>query len=176
MSIKKIVFVLTLIGLTGGLASAQSENINNSREAVKPGSYIKPYLVSISVANLNETINWYKRNLGFDIRKKMDFPKSTLRIAFLELNGFQLELIEFKQSISYDAIQKQFPVVDDRAKIQGLGKLAFLVDDISSVAAKLKSNGVRFEREVTDDKEFGVKWFIVTDNSGNWIQFFQKLK
>lgn len=21
-----------------------------------------------------------------------------------------------------------------------------------------------------------VKWFIVTDNSGNWIQFFQKMK
>jgi hypothetical protein len=78
--------------------------------------------------------------------------------------------------VSGEVIQKQFPSVDDRGKIQGLGKLAFLVEDPQAVSKKLKGNKVKFEREITDDPEFGVKWLIVTDNSGNWIQFFQKMK
>ncbi len=135
-----------------------------------------PYLVSISVADLDETVNWYRENLGFVLIKQMEFPKYSLRIAFVELNGFRLELIEFKASVSYEAIQKQFPVVDDRAKIHGLGKLAFLVEDLEAVSNRLKRNNVKFWREIMEDQEFGVRSLIVSDNSGNWIQFFQKMK
>jgi catechol 2,3-dioxygenase-like lactoylglutathione lyase family enzyme len=176
MRTAKILLVVLLIGVASGLAFGQSKDVKSVKESRNPLFSAKPYLVSISVANLDETINWYRKNLGFEVIKRIDLPKNSLRIAFVELNGFQLELIEFKQSVSYEVIQKQFPAVDDRAKIQGLGKLAFQVDEIQSAAASLKSNGVKFEREVTDDKQFGVKWFIVTDNSGNWIQFFQKMK
>jgi catechol 2,3-dioxygenase-like lactoylglutathione lyase family enzyme len=157
-------------------ASAQtSGNPDNRSPSKESSNSIRPYLVSISVSNLDESLKWYGDNLGFEVVKRKDLPQYSLRIAFAELNGFQLELVEFKQSVSYESIKKQFPVIDDRAKIQGFGKLAFLVDDVEAMAAKLKSKGVKFERNVSDDKEFGVKWFIVTDNDGNWIQFFQKL-
>jgi hypothetical protein len=104
----------------------------------------------------------------------MDLLQYSLRIAFLKLDGFQLELVEFKPSVSYEAIQKRFPVVDDRAKIQGLGKLAFLVEDIEAVAAKMKSHIVKFERDITDDKEFVAIFIIAADNSGNWINSSRK--
>jgi hypothetical protein len=81
--------------------------------------------------------------------KKIDMPRYSLRIAFMEASGFQLELIEFKDSVSYEAIQKQFPNVDDRAKIQGPGKLAFVVDNLDATAARLKARKVRFFREIT---------------------------
>ncbi|MEP6911840.1 MAG: VOC family protein [bacterium] len=129
----------------------------------------------MSVADLDGTVKWYQENLGFVVRKKIDLPKYSLRMAFAELNGFQLELIEFKGAVLFERIQKQFPDVDDREKIQGLGKLALFVEDLRGVAKELKGKGVKFIREPTDDKEFRVRYFIVTDNSGNWLQFFQKL-
>jgi len=131
-----------------------------------------PRLISISVANLEETISWYRDILGFSIIQKMDLPKYSLKIAFMEYSGFQIELIEFKNSVSYEAIQKQFPGVDDRAKIQGLGKFGFVADDLEGLAAKLKSKRVHFFRDVTHDQNTGDTYFIISDNSGNWIQFF----
>jgi hypothetical protein len=74
----------------------------------------------------------------------MELPKLRLRIAFVEANGFQLELIEFQKSISYEAIQKRVPSVDDRTKIQGHGRIAFP----RGVAASLKTNNVRFLRDI----------------------------
>jgi catechol 2,3-dioxygenase-like lactoylglutathione lyase family enzyme len=168
-------FVLSIVLLTL-LAPAQEKDAGNRNDASGILRSARPYQVSISVADLDETVKWYRENLGFVMIKKMDLPKYALRIAFVELGGFQLELIEFKQSVSYEAIQKLFPSVDDRAKVQGLGKLAFLVSDIAAVAERLKKKGVKFVRDVTDDNDFGVKWFMVEDNSGNVIQFFQKIK
>lgn len=146
------------------------------REASQSFFSAQPYLVSISVPNFDETIKWYRDNLGFTVIRQKDLPKLSLRVAFIELNGFQLEVIEFKQSVPFETIQKQFPNVDDRAKVQGFGKLAFLVDDIEAAAARLKRNEVKFIRQISYDEESGTKWFIVVDNSGNWIQFFQKVK
>jgi hypothetical protein len=100
-------------------------------------------------------------------------PGSSLRISFLELNGFRLELIEFKDSVSLAAIRSKFPAVDDRAKVQGFGKLAFVVTSVGEVAASLKSKKVKFVREVTQEKDTGETWFIIEDVDGNWLQFFE---
>ena len=152
-------------------ASAQSKASESNRSFYSA----RPYLLALSVSNLDETLKWYGEKLGFTVVRRVEIPQNSLRIAFIELNDFQLEVIEFKQSVSFDRLQKQYPSVDDRAKIQGMTKLAFMVDDIEGAAAKLRVKGARFERPISDDKESGTKWFIVTDNDGNWIQFFQKV-
>lgn len=160
-----VLFVLPAMGVD------QGEN----RNATDPFTTARACLVSISVKDLDEAVKWYQENLGFQVVKKMDLPKYSLRIAFADRNDFRLELIEFKQSVSFEAIQKQFPVIDDRAKIQGLGKFAFRIDNIEAAADALKKKGVKFEVELYEDKEFSERTFIISDNSGNWIQFFQKL-
>ena len=153
----KVIVSLAFVGLMGPMtASGQTTGSSAAQSASKgPFSTARPYLVSISVSNLDDAVKWYGDNLGFVVVKKKDLPRYSPRIAFVELNQFQLELIEFKQSVSYESIRKQFPSVDDRSKIQGMEKLAFLVDDVQAAAATLKSKGVRFERNVTDDPEFG---------------------
>lgn len=157
------------------LLPAMGSDQNGSRNATDPFTSARACLVSISVKDLDEAVKWYQENLGFQVVKRMEFPKYTLRIAFADRNDFRLELIEFKQSVSFEAIQKQFSVVDDRAKIQGLGKYAFRIDNIEGAADALKKKGVKFEVELYEDKEFSEKTFIISDNSGNWIQFFQKV-
>lgn len=166
-----IVLLLVALGWLALAAQAQETQTNTT-----PQYSVRPYLVSLSVANLDESLKWYTENLGFGVVNKKDLPNYSLRIAFLQLNGFMMEMIEFKNSVSEEDIRKAFPNVDDRAKIQGFGKLAFKVENIDAFAGRLKLKGAHFVREVQEDKElFHTKWFIVTDNSGNWIQFFQPL-
>lgn len=165
-----LLIVITVLFALPAIGVDQSE----SRNATDPFTSARACLVSISVKDLDAAVKWYEDNLGFRVVKRMEFPKYTLRIAFADRNDFRLELIEFKQSVSFEAIQKQFPVVDDRAKIQGLGKYAFRTENIEAAADALKKKGVKFEVELYEDKEFSEKTFIISDNSGNWIQFFQR--
>lgn len=170
---RRILHVVLLLVVLECLALATPTQESQTNTA-KPQFSLRPYLVSISVASLDESLKWYTENLGFIVLNKKDLPEYSLRIAFLQMNGFMMEMIEFKNSVSEEDIRKAFPKVDDRAKIQGFGKLAFQVEDIDAFAGLLKRKGVHFVREVQEDKElFHTKWFIVTDNSGNWIQFFQ---
>ena len=134
---------------------------------------IEPRLVALSVADLDATISWYQDNLGFRLKERKDFPQASLRIAFMESNGFELEMVEDKKSVPLAAIQKQLPSADDQAKLQGFVKLAFTVDDLTGLASRMKSNGVRFQMGLTkSSREPGVTFFIVRDNDGNWLQFF----
>lgn len=139
-----------------------------------PAGSVRPYLLAISVADLDETVKWYEEKLGFVVKERFDFPKHKMRIALLELNKFQLELVEDKKSLSLQAIQKQFPEVADQTRFQTYVKFAFTVRDIESLAKQLKDKRAAFHMDLTDSNRMpGGKFFIIKDNSGNWLQFFQ---
>jgi catechol 2,3-dioxygenase-like lactoylglutathione lyase family enzyme len=154
-------------------AVTQAAGPNTKPESQSPLATAHPYLVSLSVADLDRSVRWYREMLGFRETRRLNLPDSSLRISFLELNGFRLELVEFKNSVSFAAIQSKFPTVDDRAKVQGFGKLAFAVTSVRDVAASLKSKKVKFVREVTQEEDTGETWFMIEDVDGNCLQFFE---
>lgn len=136
----------------------------------------KPYWAGIVVADADASAAWYEVNLHFTITKEMNLPEHRLRIVFLDFNGFTLELIESKDSVSVKDVKNHIPALKDRDKLQGFIKLGFLVHDVDVLAAELKRKGVKLAMEPTDDPPFGTKFFLVEDNDGNVLQFFQFLK
>lgn len=166
-----ILLALVIGALTQGAVATLGSEAN--AEGQSPLATARPCLMSLSVANLDLSVSWYREVLGFRETRRLKIPGSSLQISFLELNGFRLELIEFKDSVSLAAIRSKFPAVDDRAKVQGFGKLAFAVKSVSEAAASLKSKKVKFVREVTQEKDTGETWFIIEDVDGNWLQFFE---
>ena len=166
-----ILFALVIGALTQVAGSTAGSE--DKAEGQSPLATARPYLISLSVANLDFSVRWYREMLGFREIRRLTISGSSLRISFLEMNGFRLELIEFKDSVSLAAIQSKFPAVDDRAKVQGFDKLAFAVTSVTDAAASLKSKKVKFVREVTQEKETGERWFIIEDVDGNWLQFFE---
>jgi catechol 2,3-dioxygenase-like lactoylglutathione lyase family enzyme len=166
--ISLVVQVLVVMGTV-----TQAAGPEYKAESKSPLATAHPYLMSLSVADLDVSVRWYCEMLGFRETRRLNMPNSSLRISFLELNGFRLELVEFKNSVSLAAIQAKFPTVDDRAKVQGFDKLAFAVTSVRDVAASLKSKKVKFVREVMQEKDTGETWFIVVDVDGNWLQFFE---
>ena len=165
--VRWIAILAVVLFLNAGISRAQS----TTKAPSAPATTLKPYLVAMYVGNLEDSVKWYQEMLGFNlVRPIMDFPAHEVRIAFLELNGFRLELVEKKHTFP---VRKKFPELDEA--IQGFKKLAFSPDDIESLAALLKKKDVTFRYHVTVDKQFDTKWFIVEDLDGHWIQFFQPL-
>lgn len=136
---------------------------------------LEPYLIALSVRDVDQAVGWYQDHLGFERYKSMDLPDYGMRIAFLEHNGFKLELIEKQNSLP---LKERLPDLEDEIFVHGYKKLAFCVQDVEALAARLKAAGVKFLFDVSEDEtdpERRVKWCMVTDPDGNWIQFFQKL-
>ncbi len=144
--------------------------------ASSPTASAKPVWAAIGVANLDVSRKWYQENLGFHQTRTIDSAQHKLRIAFLDLNGFTLELIEFKESVSIAAVKKRIPELTDRDHLQGFVKLGFRIANVDALAAALERSGIKLRMEPTDDREFNDRFLLVEDPDGNTLQFFQELR
>ena len=168
-----LVSSLVLASLTLGDRVSAAALFSDKSQATSAQPSLQPYLIALSVADLDASIQWYSDLLGFREQRRMNLPDYKLRIGFLERDGFRLELIEFKDSVPLSAIKEKFPGVTDRAKVQGYAKLAFGVPAIEKFAAMLKAKKLEFLRDITREAETGDTWFMITDPDGNVLQFFE---
>jgi catechol 2,3-dioxygenase-like lactoylglutathione lyase family enzyme len=130
----------------------------------------RPHLVALSVADLDETLQWYVDKLGFTLKSRRDFPDHGISIAIVNRAGFQVELVKVAGSIPASRV---LPDRSNPASLQGFGKIAFEVEDLEFWAADLRASGVKFHLPPTRNAEDQSTSFIVLDNEGNWLQFIE---
>ena len=124
--------------------------------------------VGISVYNMDESLDWYKKNLGFELVDDFYAPPLGARICFVEKEDFQLEFFQ------YDAPKK---LPEERFKpnsdIQTVGTkhMAIETDDMDSLKKRFLENGVDIAHEVAMK---GDKVMFVRDNSGIIIEFIHR--
>jgi methylmalonyl-CoA/ethylmalonyl-CoA epimerase len=131
---------------------------------------LAPYLMAISVSNLDSTVSWYRTLLGFRVMRAPYAPVPGLRIAFLIRDDFRLELLEAAGS---GPRRLALPDTTRDISLQGFTKLAFQVTGIDSLASRLRQRGVRFVFGPATDTAFRIRHFIVADPDGNLIQLVQ---
>jgi len=137
---------------------------------------LRPYLLAVCVKDIDETVKWYKDNLGFSILDKMDFPEYKVKIVLLVLQDFRLEIVEHQEQFSQEYIVSKIPEIKDWDHVFGMKKMAFVVDHLQPVFERLKKNGVKFQAEFMKGQGNWGDSFIVQDNNGNWIQIVEKQK
>ena len=123
----------------------------------------------ISVYNMEESIAWYVKNLGFEVLKDDGYiPPLKSKIVFLEKDGYQIELFEYDEP-------KQIP--EDRltpnTDLQTVGTkhVAFAVDDMDAVKAIFVENGVDIAHEVRMGNDAVM---FVRDCNGVLIELIQQ--
>lgn len=122
----------------------------------------------ISVNNMDESIAWYRNNLGFEVVKDDGFvPPLKAHIVFMEKDGFQLELFEYEapKKIPEDRL---LPNTD--LQTVGTKHIAFATDNMDALKAGFVENGVDIAHEVRmgDDAVM-----FVRDCNGVLIEFIQ---
>ena len=118
-------------------------------------------LVAISVPKLEDSVSGYQKNPGFKVTERKQFPAPPQGIAFLQRDGFRLELVELKDSFS---IKRYVPDLDNPAHRQtGLGcRRSWRLGD----SACKKGVSGRFDLRKPQDEEEAV---IAFDSAGSWF-------
>jgi methylmalonyl-CoA/ethylmalonyl-CoA epimerase len=129
---------------------------------------LKPLHVGISVTDMDQAIRWYQDNLDFRLVKDDGWvPPLEARICFLENNGFQLELFQYKAPIPQSA-DRLHPNLDLRTV--GTKHVAFGVEDLASLRARLTAAGVEIAHETTMGKD---QVMFIRDCCGTLIELIQ---
>lgn len=135
-----------------------------------PSTYTyQVHTVAISVANLEQSMEWYKKNLGFQLIQRRDFPESQVFTAMLAGVGFQLELI---QNISSRPISQFLADTSQPTLLQGFKKIVIQTKQLFQLYDALKRNGVTFVYpDIQETPGVWGKWFMIEDLDENIFQF-----
>lgn len=157
---------------TERLTNSSSLNMSQSLETPSGSGLetLQIYNVAISVANLDESIEWYEDKLGFQLENRRNVSTG-IEIALIEKNGFYIDLIYIVGSENVEGNPQDPP---DHLKVQGLRNLVFWVDDLQTTDAELKSNGVQLIWESRYIREVGTSVTNFRDNNGNLIAIWQR--
>ena len=123
--------------------------------------------VGISVKNMEEALEWYQKNLDFELVKDDFVPPLKARICFIRNGDFEIELFEY---------ESPKPIPEDRltpnSDLQTVGTkhVAFEVTDMKALKEKFLANGVDIAHEVMME---GNNVMFVRDCSGVLIEFIQ---
>ena len=123
----------------------------------------------ISVYNMEESLEWYKKNLGFELVKDDGYcPPLKAKICFVEKDGYQIELFEYDEpkKIPEDRLM---PNTD--LQTVGTKHVAFATDDMDALKAGFVENGVDIAHEVRMGNDAVM---FVRDCNGVLIEFIQK--
>jgi len=127
--------------------------------------FITPHHVGVSVADLEASIAWYERMLGFTLDERVEIAAIPARIAFLKRGAFRIELFE---------VAGAAPLPDDRRapnkdlRTHGTKHLAFSTPDVPALVKDLKARGADVAMEAIIQ---GNPVAFVRDNTGNLIEF-----
>jgi catechol 2,3-dioxygenase-like lactoylglutathione lyase family enzyme len=157
-------------GLACGCLAAAVAAVASPAEKIEAPAGLRPYLVALSVGDIDAAAAWYVRVLGLRIADRKDFPAQGLKVAFLEADAFRLELVELKGSVSPGSCVN----VTNPASLRGFGKYAFQVDDVESLVGRLRKAEVSILHDFRSAADPSERSIIVKDNEGNWLQFFER--
>ena len=125
--------------------------------------------VGISVRNMEESLVWYEKNLGFRLVKDDGYvPPLEARICFMEKDGFQLELFEYSRPNPIPT-DRLFPNTD--LQTIGTKHAAFSVTGMDEMKESLLANGVEIAHETEMNGEHVL---FIRDCSGVLIELIEQ--
>lgn len=139
---------------------------------------IKAHHLGLSVADINRSIDFYRSCLGMTVKMRREIdtpwvatvngqPGARLEVAFLEVGGQTLELLQFSPGGEALIAKPNQP---------GTVHLSFLIDDVEAAYRELSQQGVRFvspPQTNSDGPNAGSKVVFLLDPDGFRVELVQ---
>jgi methylmalonyl-CoA/ethylmalonyl-CoA epimerase len=142
---------------------------NKKKEAsMEAGKHIGRALhIGISVFNMEESLEWYEKNLGFTLKKDLYVPPLGSRICFIEKDGLEIELFQYDHP---KHMPEDHLVPDTNIQTVGTKHVAFETDNMEALKKIFQTNGVDIAHEVAME---GDSVMFIRDNSGILIEIIE---
>jgi catechol 2,3-dioxygenase-like lactoylglutathione lyase family enzyme len=127
--------------------------------------------MAMSVSNLDNSIEWYHRMLGFELVEKTEFKAINARVAFIQGLGMRLELLQIDGGYK---IPDLFADPPKHMLLIGNKALVLYTDDLTAVTQRLEEQQAVFafkKQKLTDD---GLRTTLIRDIDGNFISILGK--
>lgn len=131
---------------------------------------LKPVHCVMSVADMQESIEWYKKMLGLELLFCENVDALECEVAFLKMGDFGIKLFRHNKTIPLPAGRRD-PNSD--LQTQGIKHVCYEVEDIEAVFNDLRGKGadvVFGPMKMMDGASIG----FVRDNTGNLIEMMQR--
>lgn len=130
---------------------------------------IRIHHAGISVYDMEESVAWYKKNLGFKVVKDQGFvPGIQAKIMFMEKDGFRIELFEYMDP---KKLPEERWTPNSDLQTVGTKHIAFETDDMDALKAAFIDNGVDIAEEIRMDGDAVV---FMRDCNGVLIEIIQQ--
>ena len=163
----RIVYGLILFLIAGytGMGVLMAEEQKN-----ETGFDLSFHHIGISVANLEESIAWYKEMLGFEEVMRMDRGETieNMIIGHIKRGNCYIELFQVAGAKPLPEYRRD-PNAD--LAVHGLAHFALQVDDVHAALEELKAKGVEVAMGPIDTP--GVAFAFIRDNSGNAFELIE---
>lgn len=166
-------FISLVGGFLVGLATACANSASTAPTSIPTETSLittSGGFFALSVADINESANWYSEKLGLKI--VMQPPKTNQStLIVLEGGGLIVELIQHDEALPLSEVA---PLIGDKTLIHGIVKVGVIVDDFDKTLAILRERNVSIAFgpfPATAEQRANV---IIQDNEGNLIQLFGK--
>jgi methylmalonyl-CoA/ethylmalonyl-CoA epimerase len=163
----RIVYTLALFLVAGytGMGVPMAEAQKN-----ETGFDLSFHHIGISVANLEESIAWYKEMLGFEEVMRMDqgVTIEKMIIGHIKRGNCYIELFQVAGAKPLPEYRRD-PNAD--LAVHGLKHFGLQVDDVYAAVKELKAKGVEVAMEPIDTP--GAAFAFIRDNSGNAFELIE---
>jgi methylmalonyl-CoA/ethylmalonyl-CoA epimerase len=124
--------------------------------------------VGVSVPDLEASIDWYQRVLGFRLARRIRIDTIPADVAILKHGALHIELFQAQGARPLPPERRE-PDADVRT--HGNKHVAFAVADVDAFAAELRRRGA--DLVWVKHFEHGGANIFIRDNAGNLIEFLQ---
>ena len=124
--------------------------------------------VGVSVPDLEASVDWYRRVLGFVPVRRLRIKSIPADVAILKHGAMHIELFQAAGAKPLPAERRE---PDSDVRTHGNKHIAFAIADVEPFAAELRRRGA----DVVWVKHFehGGANIFIRDNAGNLIEFLQ---
>lgn len=158
-------------------AQLQANNPSLVAQSPAPSSVLTSLQIDhamIRVPNFAQTMQWYQDKFGFkEVLRWKEPSLPGVDLAYLELNGFRLEILGGGNPQKVIATPKDVPA---HTRFQGYRHLCFRTNDVDATLAELNRRGVPTFAKAYDYPPIQRRLGFVLDNNGNPIEFSGPMK
>lgn len=125
---------------------------------------------AISVPDINASVEWYQRVLGFRQVSQADLENGA-GFAMIERNGVVVELLHVQDQQAMPMLNQDPP---EHLRYLGVKNFCLWVDDMDATVQELQAANVTFVWKALELPEVGTRVTMIRDNNDNLIALWER--